>query len=98
MLVTSGTYDLLLHIAVPDMSGVYAFVIDRLTEQREVADVLTTMVYVHVQSRVIEPADHMPERARGTAAPLTRRPGPQPSPITGPARVGRVLVPPGRLR
>lgn len=54
--VTSGSYDFLLHIAVPDVNGVYAFVIDRLTERREVADVQTTMAYEHVQPRVIEPA------------------------------------------
>lgn len=56
MFVTSGAYDFLLHIAVADVNGVYAFVIDRLTERREVADVQTIMVYEHVQSRIIEPA------------------------------------------
>lgn len=56
LFVTSGAYDFLLHIAAPDVNGVYAFVIDRLTERREVADVQTTMVYEHVQSRCIEPA------------------------------------------
>ncbi len=54
--VTSGTYDFLIHIAVPDVDGVYAFVIDRLTERREVADVQTAMVYEHVRSRRVEPA------------------------------------------
>ncbi|MFJ9031049.1 Lrp/AsnC ligand binding domain-containing protein [Streptomyces sp. NPDC102274] len=53
---TSGAHDFLVHIAVPDINGVYAFVIDRLTERREVADVQTAMVYEHVQSRRIEPA------------------------------------------
>ncbi len=56
LFVTSGAYDFLLHIAVPDVNGVYAFVIDRLTERREVADVQTTMAYEHVQPRIIEPA------------------------------------------
>ncbi|WP_267881762.1 Lrp/AsnC family transcriptional regulator [Streptomyces sp. NRRL WC-3744] len=65
MFVTSGAYDFLLHIAVPDVNGVYAFVIDRLTERREVADVQTTMAYEHVQSRVIEPAT-APEQTRPT--------------------------------
>ncbi|MBR7672491.1 Lrp/AsnC family transcriptional regulator [Streptomyces daliensis] len=62
LFVTSGSHDFLLHIAVPDVDGVYAFVIDRLTERREVADVQTTMVYEHVQSRRIEPTG--PARAR----------------------------------
>lgn len=56
LFVTSGTHDFLLHIAVSDVDGVYAFVIDRLTERREVADVQTTMAYEHVQSRCVEPA------------------------------------------
>ena len=56
LFVTSGAHDFLLHVAVPDVDGVYAFVIDRLTERREVADVQTTMVYEHVRSRLIEPS------------------------------------------
>ncbi|MFD1656688.1 Lrp/AsnC family transcriptional regulator [Streptomyces caeni] len=61
LFVTSGAHDFLIHIAVADVNGVYAFVIDRLTERREVADVQTTMAYEHVQSRRVEPAA---ERAR----------------------------------
>jgi hypothetical protein len=54
---------------VPDVNGVYAFVIDRLTERREVADVQTTMAYEHVRSRVIEPAGG----ERDTPRPTRRR-------------------------
>jgi DNA-binding Lrp family transcriptional regulator len=53
LFVTSGPHDFLIHVAVPDVNGLYAFVIDRLTERREVADVQSTMVYEHVQSRSI---------------------------------------------
>ena len=56
LFVTSGAHDFLLHIAVPDVNGVYAFVIDRLTERREVADVQTTLAYEHVRARRIDPA------------------------------------------
>jgi DNA-binding Lrp family transcriptional regulator len=56
LFVTSGAYDFVIHIAVPDVNGVYAFVIDRLTERREVADVQTSMAYEHVRSHYIEPA------------------------------------------
>lgn len=66
LFVTSGAHDFLMHIAVPDVNGVYAFVIDRLTERREVADVQTTMVYEHVRSGSIEPA--------GTDRPRGKRP------------------------
>ncbi len=54
--VVSGDHDFLIHIAVADVAGAYSFVIDRLTERREVADVQTTLVYEHIQSRHIEPA------------------------------------------
>ena len=54
LFVTSGAHDFLIHIAVPDVNGVYAFVIDRLTERREVADVQTTMAYEHVRSRRLD--------------------------------------------
>jgi DNA-binding Lrp family transcriptional regulator len=54
LFVTSGEHDFLIHIAVPDVNGLYAFVIDRLTERREVADVHTTMAYEHLQSRQVQ--------------------------------------------
>ncbi|MEU1945797.1 Lrp/AsnC ligand binding domain-containing protein, partial [Streptomyces sp. NPDC020125] len=56
LFVTSGAHDFLIHVAVSDTNGLYAFVIDRLTERREVADVQSTMVYEHAQSRCIDPA------------------------------------------
>ncbi|MFJ8362042.1 Lrp/AsnC family transcriptional regulator [Streptomyces sp. NPDC093984] len=64
LFVTSGAHDFLIHVAVPDVNGVYAFVIDRLTERREVADVQTTMAYEHVQPRRIEPAAERPAAPR----------------------------------
>lgn len=56
LFVTSGASDFLIHVAVPDTKGLYAFVIDRLTERREVADVQTSVVYEHVRSCHIDPA------------------------------------------
>jgi DNA-binding Lrp family transcriptional regulator len=47
--VVSGGDDFLLHVAVPDTDALYAFVIDRLTERREVADVRTSVVYEHIR-------------------------------------------------
>ena len=47
----------------------YAFVIDRLTERREVVDVNTTMVYEQVQPRRIDPATA--GRPRSLHRPLT---------------------------
>ncbi|MFG2305977.1 Lrp/AsnC family transcriptional regulator [Actinacidiphila glaucinigra] len=64
LFVISGAHDFLVHVAVPDVDGVYAFVIDRLTERREVVDVQTTLVYEHVQSRCVEPT--APDRPRSS--------------------------------
>jgi DNA-binding Lrp family transcriptional regulator len=52
--VVSGGDDFLLHVAVPDTDALYAFVIDRLTERREVADVRTSVVYEHIRRPVLE--------------------------------------------
>ncbi|MGA1835432.1 Lrp/AsnC family transcriptional regulator [Herbiconiux sp. 11R-BC] len=54
--VTSGNEDFLVHVAVPDNDSLYAFVIDRLTERPEVADVRTSVVYEHLRNTRIAPA------------------------------------------
>jgi DNA-binding Lrp family transcriptional regulator len=53
--VVSGGSDFLLHVAVPDTAALYAFVIDRLTERPEVADVNTSVIYEHLRRPVLEP-------------------------------------------
>lgn len=55
LFVTSGTEDFLIHVGVGDTSGLRTFVIDRLTEHPEVADVRTSVVYEYLRSRPIEP-------------------------------------------
>ena len=55
--VVSGGSDFLLHLGVPDTDALYAFVIDRLTERPEVADVNTSIVYEHIRRPVLEPLD-----------------------------------------
>lgn len=55
--VTSGGEDFLIHVAVPDNESLYAFVIDRLTERPEVADVRTSVVYEHLRNPAIAPVD-----------------------------------------
>jgi Lrp/AsnC ligand binding domain len=44
-----------MHVAVPDNQGLYAFVIDRLTQRPEVADVRTSVVCEHIRSSHIQP-------------------------------------------
>lgn len=53
--VTSGSEDFLLHVAVPDTDHLYAFVIDRLTERAEIADVRTSIVYEHIRPSTVLP-------------------------------------------
>lgn len=59
--VVSGGEDFLIHIAVADTDGLYSFVIDELTQRREVADVRTSVVYEHLRTPVIEPLHDRPQ-------------------------------------
>ncbi|MHA3701714.1 Lrp/AsnC family transcriptional regulator [Jatrophihabitans sp. YIM 134969] len=54
--VTSGNEDFLVHVAVPDNDSLYAFVIDRLTQRTEIADVRTSVVYEHLRNDRVDPA------------------------------------------
>ncbi|GAA2775436.1 hypothetical protein GCM10020219_052410 [Nonomuraea dietziae] len=53
--MTTGTEDFIVHVAVPDNASLYAFVIDKLTERPEVADVRTSIVYEHIRNHQIAP-------------------------------------------
>ena len=54
--VVTGYEDFLLHVAVPGNQDLYTFVIDRLTQRPEVADVRTSVVYQHIRNTRIQPA------------------------------------------
>lgn len=56
--VVSGPEDFLIHVAVPDNNSLYAFVIDKLTERPELADVRTSVVYEHLRNHTIAPVPH----------------------------------------
>jgi DNA-binding Lrp family transcriptional regulator len=64
--VVSGNEDFLIHVAVADNQDLYAFVIDRLTQRPEVADVRTSVVYEHIRNQRVTPGPR-PE-IRPTAA------------------------------
>jgi len=70
--VVSGSEDFLVHIAVADTDGLYSFVIDRLTQRREVADVRTSVVYEHLRTRVVEPLAASRTTAEGAATSRRR--------------------------
>jgi DNA-binding Lrp family transcriptional regulator len=53
--VVTGGDDFLVHVAVADNERLYSFVIDRLTERPEIADVRTSVIYQHFRTRVITP-------------------------------------------
>jgi DNA-binding Lrp family transcriptional regulator len=54
--VVSGGEDFLIHVAVEDNDRLYAFVIDRLTQRPEIADVRTSVVYEHLRNHGVAPA------------------------------------------
>jgi DNA-binding Lrp family transcriptional regulator len=54
--VGSGSEDFLIHVAVEDNDRLYAFVIDRLTQRPEIADVRTSVVYEHLRNHGVAPA------------------------------------------
>ena len=54
--VVSGSEDFLIHVAVADNQHLYAFVIDKLTERPEVADVRTSVIYEHLRNHAVAPA------------------------------------------
>jgi DNA-binding Lrp family transcriptional regulator len=71
--VVSGGEDFLIHVAVPDTNALYAFVIDRLTERPEVADVRTSIVYQHLRRPVLEPLPQQPD-SRSTRTGAATKP------------------------
>jgi DNA-binding Lrp family transcriptional regulator len=50
LFVITGDDDFVVHVAVPDNDSLYTFVIDRLTQRKEIANVRTTVVYEHLQN------------------------------------------------
>jgi hypothetical protein len=58
----SGEQAFLLHLGVKDTDALYAFVIDRLTERAEVADVNTSVVYEHIRRAALEPLNDTQRR------------------------------------
>ncbi|WP_425860383.1 Lrp/AsnC family transcriptional regulator [Arthrobacter sp. TWP1-1] len=53
--VTTGNEDFIIHVAVPDNNSLYAFVIDKLTQRPEVADVRTSVVYENIRNSHVVP-------------------------------------------
>jgi DNA-binding Lrp family transcriptional regulator len=54
--VTTGTEDVLVHVAVASTQALQDFVLDSLTQRKEVAGVRTEVVYSHVRNHVVRPS------------------------------------------
>lgn len=55
MFVLSGADDFLIHIAVRDTEQLNDFILDRLTQRKEIVDVRTSLVFRHFRRNVIAP-------------------------------------------
>lgn len=53
--VTTGSEDLLVHVAVPSTEALRDFVLDSVTRRREVAGVHTEVVFDHRENHVVVP-------------------------------------------
>jgi DNA-binding Lrp family transcriptional regulator len=53
--VMSGGDDFLLHVAVADNDQLSAFILDRLTQRREIVHVRTSVIFSHVRRSVVLP-------------------------------------------
>ncbi|MGE0220560.1 Lrp/AsnC family transcriptional regulator [Mycolicibacterium sp.] len=53
--VTTGTEDLLVHVAVPSTEALRDFVLDSVTTRREVAGVRTDVVFDHRENHAVTP-------------------------------------------
>lgn len=53
--VMSGNDDFLIHIAVRDNEQLNDFILDRLTQRREIVDVRTSMIFRHDRRTVVAP-------------------------------------------
>ncbi|MGF7239203.1 MAG: Lrp/AsnC family transcriptional regulator [Frankia sp.] len=53
--VVTGREDILIHVATRDTRDLQNFVLDRLTRRREIADLVTSVIFDHARKPVIEP-------------------------------------------
>lgn len=52
--VLAGGDDFLLHVGVPDIQGLHAFLVDKLSSRREVIQFRSSIVYAHGEKRALE--------------------------------------------
>jgi DNA-binding Lrp family transcriptional regulator len=52
--VVAGADDFLVHVAVPSVDSLHAFLIDRFSKRREIIGFRTSVIYQHARNQVIE--------------------------------------------
>ncbi|MGW3572284.1 Lrp/AsnC family transcriptional regulator [Streptomyces sp. NPDC000941] len=55
--VVAGSDDFLVHVAVPDVDRLHAFLMDRFSGRREVVDFRSSIIYQHVAGETIAPLE-----------------------------------------
>jgi DNA-binding Lrp family transcriptional regulator len=55
--VVAGGDDFLIHVAVPSVDSLHAFLMDKFSPRREVVGFRSSVIYQHARVRVIEPLD-----------------------------------------
>ncbi len=53
--IVAGNEDFLIHVAVPDLDHLHSFLVDRLSERREVISFRSSVIFQHVHNPVLEP-------------------------------------------
>jgi DNA-binding Lrp family transcriptional regulator len=61
--VMSGADDFLIHVAVRDNNQLSGFVLDRLSQRREIADVRTSIIFRHHRRDVLDVETGQPDHA-----------------------------------
>ncbi len=55
--VVAGGDDFLVHVAVPDVDGLHAFLMDKFSGRREIVGFRSSVIYQHARKHLIEPLD-----------------------------------------
>ncbi|GGN96614.1 AsnC family transcriptional regulator [Actinoplanes lobatus] len=53
--VLAGGDDFLVHVAVPSVDGLHAFLMDRFSARREIVGFRSSVIYQHHRNRIIDP-------------------------------------------
>jgi DNA-binding Lrp family transcriptional regulator len=55
--VVAGGDDFLVHVAVPSVDSLHAFLMDKFSKRREIVGFRSSVIYQHARNQVISPLD-----------------------------------------